>query len=228
MCVMNCMATRFTHPEGQCVYIQWKVAMYSISGTTSIKYKSSPFLQSLHMMAQSAPFIVLVAALLNTLSYSFAGNVYCVTPTATSCSSLPSQFYPLCHTLWGRAAQWWNTTKYWLHGRWLLLGHNRLPLLPEAPKQMGFRVLLNQTYKTKAKVKGQKARARYKGQDTKYIGKTRGRYWEDRRRTRVKERDEETRLQFPCLFTYHHIPAWRLGSHPGANLLSMETNWKLE
>ena len=63
--------------------------MYSISGTTSIKYKSSPFLQSLHMMAQSAPFIVLVAALLNTLSYSFAGNVYCVTHTATSCSSCP-------------------------------------------------------------------------------------------------------------------------------------------
>ena len=41
------------------------------------------------MMAQSAPFIVLVAALLNTLSYSFAGNVYCVTPTATSYSSCP-------------------------------------------------------------------------------------------------------------------------------------------
>ena len=41
------------------------------------------------MMAQSAPFTVLVAALLNTLSYSFAGNVYCVTPMATLCSSCP-------------------------------------------------------------------------------------------------------------------------------------------
>ena len=42
------------------------------------------------MMAQSAPFTVLVVALLiNTLSYSSAENVYCVTPTATSCSSCP-------------------------------------------------------------------------------------------------------------------------------------------
>ena len=42
------------------------------------------------MMAQSAPFTVLLAALLiNILSYSSAENVYCVTPTATSCSSCP-------------------------------------------------------------------------------------------------------------------------------------------
>ena len=42
-------------------------------------------------MAQSASFIVLVAALLiNTLSYCSAENVYCVTPNATSCSSCPS------------------------------------------------------------------------------------------------------------------------------------------
>ena len=41
-------------------------------------------------MAQSTPFIVLVAALLiSTLSYCSAENVYCVTPTATSCSSCP-------------------------------------------------------------------------------------------------------------------------------------------
>ena len=41
-------------------------------------------------MAQPTPFIVLVAALLiNTLSYCSAENVYCVTPTATSCSSCP-------------------------------------------------------------------------------------------------------------------------------------------
>ena len=42
------------------------------------------------MMAQSTSFIVLVAALLiNTLFYCSAENVYCVTPTATSCSSCP-------------------------------------------------------------------------------------------------------------------------------------------
>ena len=42
------------------------------------------------MMAQSASFTVLVAALLiDTLSYCSAENVYCVTPTATSCSSCP-------------------------------------------------------------------------------------------------------------------------------------------
>ena len=41
-------------------------------------------------MAQSAPFVVLVAALLiNILSYCSADNVYCVTPTSTSCSSCP-------------------------------------------------------------------------------------------------------------------------------------------
>ena len=41
-------------------------------------------------MAQSTSFTVLVAALLiNTLSYCSAENVYCVTPTATSCSSCP-------------------------------------------------------------------------------------------------------------------------------------------
>ena len=53
-------------------------------------YKISSFLQPFHMMAQSTLFIVLVAALLiNTLSYCSAENVYCVTPTATSCSSCP-------------------------------------------------------------------------------------------------------------------------------------------
>ena len=42
------------------------------------------------MMAQSTLFIALVAALfINTLSYCSAENVYCVTPTATSCSSCP-------------------------------------------------------------------------------------------------------------------------------------------
>ena len=41
------------------------------------------------MMVWSQPFIVLVAALLNTLSYCSAENVYCVTPNATSCSSSP-------------------------------------------------------------------------------------------------------------------------------------------
>ena len=42
------------------------------------------------MMSHRTPFIVLVAVLLiNTLSHSSAENVYCVTPTATSCSSCP-------------------------------------------------------------------------------------------------------------------------------------------
>ena len=41
-------------------------------------------------MPRSTPSIFLVAALLiSTLSYSSAGKVYCVTPTATSCSSCP-------------------------------------------------------------------------------------------------------------------------------------------
>ena len=40
------------------------------------------------MMAQSKLFLV-AALLINTLSYCSAENVYCVTPTATSCSSCP-------------------------------------------------------------------------------------------------------------------------------------------
>ena len=54
-----------------------------------LMYKHNPFF-SVVMMALSTPLIVLVAALLiTTLSYCSAENVYCVTPTATSCSSCP-------------------------------------------------------------------------------------------------------------------------------------------
>ena len=50
------------------------------------------------MMAQPTSFTVLVAALLiNTLSYCSADSVYCVTPTATSCSSCPHNNH--CATL---------------------------------------------------------------------------------------------------------------------------------
>ena len=49
-------------------------------------------------MGQSTPLIVPVAALLiNILSYCSAENVYCVTPTATSCSSCPRDTH--CATL---------------------------------------------------------------------------------------------------------------------------------
>ena len=49
-------------------------------------------------MVQLASFIVLEAALLiSTLSYCSAENVYCVTPTATSCSSCPHHIH--CATL---------------------------------------------------------------------------------------------------------------------------------
>ena len=45
---------------------------------------------SAHTMAQSMPFIILVTALLiNTFPYCSAENVYCVTPTPTSCSFCP-------------------------------------------------------------------------------------------------------------------------------------------
>ena len=50
------------------------------------------------MMAQSTPFSALMAALLiSTLSYCSAENVYCVTPTTTSCSSCPHSIH--CATL---------------------------------------------------------------------------------------------------------------------------------
>ena len=51
------------------------------------------------MMAQSTLFIILVATLLiNSLSYCSTGNLYCVTPTATACSSCP-QNSAKCTTL---------------------------------------------------------------------------------------------------------------------------------
>ena len=49
------------------------------------------------MMAQFTVVLV-VALLINTLTYCSAENVYCVTPTATSCSSCP-QNYSQCTTL---------------------------------------------------------------------------------------------------------------------------------
>ena len=56
------------------------------------------FLISSVMAADSTSFIVLVVALLiNTLSSCSAENVYCVTPTVTSCSSCPHNTH--CATL---------------------------------------------------------------------------------------------------------------------------------
>ena len=72
------------------------------------------------MMAWSVPFTVLVAALLiNTLSYCSAENVYCVTPTATSCSSCPHNNH--CATLseYAQEAELYftsNTTMVFLPG----------------------------------------------------------------------------------------------------------------
>ena len=72
------------------------------------------------MMAQSTSFTVLVSALLiNTLSHSSAENVYCVTPTATSCSSCPHNTH--CATLseYAQEAEMYftsNTTMVFLPG----------------------------------------------------------------------------------------------------------------
>ena len=73
------------------------------------------------MMAQSTPFpIVLVAVLLiNTLFYCSAENVYCVTPTATLCTSCPHITH--CATLseYTREAELYftsNTTMVFLPG----------------------------------------------------------------------------------------------------------------
>ena len=61
-----------------------------MSSLNNVMYKISSSLQPFHMMAQHASFIVLVAALLiTTLSFCSAENMYCVTPTVTSCSSCP-------------------------------------------------------------------------------------------------------------------------------------------
>ena len=72
------------------------------------------------MMTQYTPFIVLVAVLvINTLSHSSAENVYCITPTATSCSSCPHNTH--CTTLseYAQAAELYftsNTTMVFLPG----------------------------------------------------------------------------------------------------------------
>ena len=48
------------------------------------------FLFAVVLMSQSTTFIVLVAALLTfTIPYCLANNVYCVTPSISSCSSCP-------------------------------------------------------------------------------------------------------------------------------------------
>jgi len=71
-------------------------------------------------MVQSTPLIVLKAALIiNILSHCTAENVYCVKPTATSCSSCPHNTH--CATLseYAREAQWYftsNTTLVFLLG----------------------------------------------------------------------------------------------------------------
>ena len=72
------------------------------------------------MMVQPVPFIVLVAVLLiNTLFYCSAENVYCVTPTATSCSSCSHNTH--CATLseYAQEAEMYftsNTTMLFLPG----------------------------------------------------------------------------------------------------------------
>ena len=72
-------------------------------------------------MAISIPFIALVGALLiNALSYCSAENVYCVTRTATSCSSCPHNSTH-CTTLsqYAREAELYftsNTTMVFLPG----------------------------------------------------------------------------------------------------------------
>ena len=83
---------------------------------------NSTFLQSVqHMMAHPSPLIVIVAALLiSTLSYCSAEDVYCVTPTATSCSSCPHNSTN-CTTLseYAREAELYftsNTTMVFLPG----------------------------------------------------------------------------------------------------------------
>ena len=77
------------------------------------------------MMVELASFIVLVAALLtNTLSCCSAENVYCVTPTATSCSSCPHNNH--CATLseYAQEAELYftsNTTMVFLAGDHVLV-----------------------------------------------------------------------------------------------------------
>jgi len=72
------------------------------------------------MMAQSTPFFAIVAALLiNTLSYCSAENVYCVTPTATSCSSCPDNNHCASLSEYAQEAELYftsNTTMMFLPG----------------------------------------------------------------------------------------------------------------
>ena len=76
-------------------------------------------------MAQFTTFIILVATLLiNTHSNCSAENVYCVTPTAMSCSSCP-QNYSYCATLseYAQQAKLYftsNTTMVFLSGDHIL------------------------------------------------------------------------------------------------------------
>ena len=60
-----------------------------MSSVSNVMYKISSFLQPFCMMVQPTSIVIVAALLTNTLSYCSAENVYCVTPTATSCSSCP-------------------------------------------------------------------------------------------------------------------------------------------
>ena len=71
------------------------------------------------MMAQPTSIVIVAALLINILSYCSAENVYCVTPTATSCSSCPP--YTNCTTLseYAQEAELYftsNTTMVFLPG----------------------------------------------------------------------------------------------------------------
>ena len=71
------------------------------------------------MMTQYTPFVLGAALLIITLSYCSAENLYCVTPTATTCSSCPCNTH--CATLseYAQGAELYftsNTTMVFLPG----------------------------------------------------------------------------------------------------------------
>ena len=75
-----CKREATTHGGRHSLTFVWEYIIYS-----NIIYSTV-----IHMMAPSTSFTVLVAVLIiNTLSYCSAESVYCVTSTATSCSSCP-------------------------------------------------------------------------------------------------------------------------------------------
>ena len=124
-CLCTCQwATQQQHCVHRCMDLRQTLFHLQHNKSSRQKVLFYFFPLSFHKMTQSTPFTVLVAALLiNTLSYCSTENVYCVTPTATSCSSCPKITHCATLSKYAQEAKLYftsNTTMVFLPGNHVL------------------------------------------------------------------------------------------------------------